>query len=104
MQSSCSLDAGWLHVGDALFPPCEQEWHSSFESGESESLLSMAAREICSSNAVSILLARGADPNRHLVHFSFNGAMNPTCGPLVAWQCMTLGAIGVAAHTIKSRL
>ena len=75
------LDEGMLHVGNALFPACFQPWHDAFSSGEAESLLSIAARDVCNPNAVRMLLGRGADPNCELVHLSFNGQYDPTCGP-----------------------
>lgn len=71
---------GPLHVGNDLFPPCTQEWHSHFV-GEAESLLSLASKNLCSPAAVQMLLDHGADPNGELAPRSFNGGYLPTCGP-----------------------
>ena len=71
---------GPLHVGDDLFPPCTQEWQSCGV-GEAESLLSLAANDVCSPAAVRLLLDHGADPNGELAPRSFNGGYSPTCGP-----------------------
>ena len=74
------LQQGLLHVGNDLFPPCTQEWHSHFV-GEAESLLSLASMDACSPAAVQMLLEHGADPNGELTPRSCNGGYLPTCGP-----------------------
>ena len=47
----------------------------------SRTLLSLAAKDVCSPAAVRLLLDHGADPNGELAPRSFNGGYSPTCGP-----------------------
>ena len=72
---------GILHVGEDLFPPCIQEWKEDGDVGEAESLLSLAAKDVCSPAAVRLLLDHGADPYGELVPFVEHGVYVPTCGP-----------------------
>ena len=82
------LDAGHVHVGANLFYPYRSpHFPPMYQGGEAESLLAMAAKHVCSPEAVRMLLDRGADPNSELVHLSFNGADLPTHGPgALAWN------------------
>eukprot|EP00966_Prymnesium_polylepis_P093085 2155150-Prymnesium_polylepis.1 len=74
------VDEQWLSTGCRLYPPCMRGWqHDS--GGEPESLLCIAAKEVCSPRAVRMLLDKGADPNTEFAHLTFNGAYNQTCGP-----------------------
>ena len=74
------IDEEWLSTGCNLYPPCMQEWqHDS--GGEAESLLCIAAKDVCSPRAVRMLLDKGADPNTEFAHLTFNGAYHQTCGP-----------------------
>ena len=80
------LDNGLVCGTSDIFEAHTCEWQS-FGGGEPESLLAMAAKHVCSPEAVRMLLARGADPNWELVHLSFNGSYLPTYGPgALAWN------------------
>ena len=73
---------GILHVGGDLFPPCTHEWQLSRDTcSEAESLLSLAAKDVCSPAAVRLLLDHGADPNGMMTPLFFNGNYLPECGP-----------------------
>ena len=83
------LDDCHVDTSNDLFEPFTGEWQP-FGGGEPESLLAIAAKHVCSPEAVRLLLARGADPNAelvHLSHLSFNDELLPTRGPGgLAWN------------------
>ena len=82
------LDAGHVHVGANLFERhiSPHYYMANFEGGDAESLLAMAAKDVCSPEAVRFLLDRGADPNSELVHLGINVDL-PMDGPgALAWN------------------
>ena len=82
------LDAGHVHVGANLFERhiSPHYYMAQFEGGDAESLLAMAAKDVCLPEAVRFLLDRGADPNSELVHLGIDVDL-PMDGPgALAWN------------------
>ena len=70
------LYADMLHVGRRLFPQVSSGSHSP--GFRSRSLMAIAARDVCSPEAVDFLLSRGADPEAEMYE---GGWPEPTSGP-----------------------
>jgi len=69
------LDADMLHVGTNLLPRLDSDEDSL--GFQSQSLMAIATRDVCSPAAVDLLIARGADPET----FMYRGGDEPMFGP-----------------------